>query len=229
MVATPNVQTIIDRLRLAYPDRLRFGTYNRRHIGSNPLRPWSQHAGSEPAKAYWGNAVDIHDPADGYDSALLDEVYAFLNANREALRIRVLLWRVKNHHDHVHVDTWKKMADQPWYRPPPKGPLVTIDEDGTEHDTFEEDNMGHGHTPPAGETHGWADAAWAVWVDVSGTDDASRGWNFQREDMSWVYERVIAPLEKRVAELEAATPTTPSGIVSGDTVIVTGTIESDTP
>ena len=33
-------------------------TGNCRHIGSNPLRPWSQHAGSE-SNLYFGNALDI--------------------------------------------------------------------------------------------------------------------------------------------------------------------------
>ena len=63
--------------------------------------------------------------------------------------------------------------------------------------------MGHEHTPPAGETHDWADSAWAEWVDYSGTNPATRGWNFQREDLSWVYTRVIKGLEKRITKLEA--------------------------
>lgn len=141
MVATPNIQHIIDRLRLAYPNELRFQTYNRRHIGSNPTRPWSQHAGSEPARAWWGNAVDIFDPRDSYDSALLDEVAGFLRANKDSLRINHVLWRIKAHHDHIHVDTWPKMRDQWWYRAPPKGALVTINDDDTVSDTFEEDDV----------------------------------------------------------------------------------------
>ncbi len=62
--------------------------------------------------------------------------------------------------------------------------------------------MEHDHTPPAGETHEWADRTWDQWVERSDTNPDSRGWNFQREDLSWVYDRIILPLEKRAKALE---------------------------
>jgi hypothetical protein len=119
-----------------WPGQLRYQFYNRRHIGNNPLKRWSQHAGSEPAQGWYGNAVDIFDPTDSYDSSLLDEVHAFLQTNRAQFRIRVILWRVASHHDHIHVDTWPKMADEWWRRPPPSGPVLTVEPDGTRHDTY---------------------------------------------------------------------------------------------
>jgi hypothetical protein len=75
-----------------------------------------------------------------------------------------------------------------------------------------EDTMPHKHIPMPDELpRDWADLTWAEWVKESGTDPNSRTWTFYREDLSWVYSRVIKPLvnridalERRVADLEAA-------------------------
>lgn len=133
-MATPHINAIVAELVAPAFPGLRFQFYNPRHIGSNPLRKWSQHAGSEPSRGWYGNAVDIFG-----DTATLDNVAGFLEANRTRLHIRVILWRVKNHADHVHCDTFPMMKDSPWYRPPAKGgTLVTwLDEDKTESDTFD--------------------------------------------------------------------------------------------
>lgn len=139
MAPTPNIQRIVNRLNLMWPGQLRFEYYNRRHIGNNPLRRWSQHAGSEPDRAWYGNAADVFDPKDSYDSRILNEVHAYLDANRTELRIRTLLWRVKNHWNHIHVDTYPKLADAAWRQPPPKGPVVTFNEAGEKLDTYEDD------------------------------------------------------------------------------------------
>lgn len=140
---TPNIKRMVDRLNLMWPGQLRFEYYSRRHIGRNPLRPWSQHAGSEPARDWYGNAADIFDPRDAVDSDLLDEIFLFLNANRSPFRIRTLLWTKrtghKNHRNHIHVDTWPKMADEWWRRPPPSGPVLTVETDGTRYDTYATD------------------------------------------------------------------------------------------
>lgn len=37
---------------------------------------------------------------------LLDEVYRYLVANRYKFGIKVILWRVKDHFDHIHIDLW---------------------------------------------------------------------------------------------------------------------------
>lgn len=63
--------------------------------------------------------------------------------------------------------------------------------------------MPHKHTPMPDELpRDWADQTWNDWVQASGTDPKSRAWTFYREDLSWVYTRVIRPLEARVAALE---------------------------
>lgn len=66
------------------------------------------------------------------------------------------------------------------------------------------DGMPHKHTPMPDELpRGWADQTWDDWVKASGTDPKSRTWTFYREDLSWVYTRVIRPMEARIASLEA--------------------------
>lgn len=57
--------------------------------------------------------------------------------------------------------------------------------------------------PPGGlPPRGWADAAWRRWVERSGTNPRSRNWALFREDIGWIYTRVVAPLENRVKSLE---------------------------
>jgi hypothetical protein len=79
------------------------GVYNRRNIaGTNT---WSQHA--------WGNAFDI-----GGNVAVLDQVYVWLRNVRSAgsLPVGTILWRVKDHYDHIHVEAIPKQKGTP-----PKG------------------------------------------------------------------------------------------------------------
>ncbi len=62
----------------------------------------------------------------------------------------------------------------------------------------------HQHqVPPDALPRQWADATWNEWVQRSGTDPDSRTHEFYREDLGWVYSRVIEPLEVRVRELAA--------------------------
>ena len=62
--------------------------------------------------------------------------------------------------------------------------------------------MAHTHNPmPEELPRDWADAAWDEWVAASGTTANTRTWDFYREDLAWVYSRVIAPLESKVAQL----------------------------
>lgn len=61
----------------------------------------------------------------------------------------------------------------------------------------------HEHTPtPDQLPREWADGVWEQWVEVSGTKNESRTWDFYREDLAWVYDRVVKPLEKRATTLE---------------------------
>ncbi len=141
MPTTPNCQTIEALVLADFPDA-QFGRYNCRHIGSNPLRSWSQHAGSEPDRKYFGNALDITHKDFGYTvtpahTIWLRKVYGFL---RSLNVIDQLLGPGDaGHANHVHVSTWPKMKSNFWYKPPCKGgALVVIYEDGTTGDTFDD-------------------------------------------------------------------------------------------
>lgn len=94
----------------------------------------------------------------------------------------------------------------------------------------------HKHNPAPNQLpRSWADGAWEIWVDRSNTQDNTRTQDFYREDMSWVYTRVIAPLEKelstqargiaaleaRVAQLEAASGSTQPTNIFGTVVKLT--------
>lgn len=64
---------------------------------------WSQHA--------WpgGNARDIFGPdhlPSGSSQALLDVVAAYLRVNQKRMGIRTILWRVRDHYNHIHADMW---------------------------------------------------------------------------------------------------------------------------
>ncbi len=111
---------------------VRYSIYNCRHVGGNPERIWSQHAATEPQYGYRSNALDIF-----ASTAVLDEIAAFLQADRVRLSIRQILWRVRSHFDHIHVDFWPKMQDKPTYVPPCKGgTLVVVNEDDSHGHTF---------------------------------------------------------------------------------------------
>ena len=78
---------------------IRFGRYNCRRIaGSNQ---YSQH--SWPG----GNARDLYAPVGSEDpDGFLNVVVDWLEANAEALSVRLILWQVKGHYSHAHVDFW---------------------------------------------------------------------------------------------------------------------------
>ncbi len=147
MAATPNCQLIETAVLAEFP-HARFGRYNCRHIGSNPMRSWSQHAGSEPARDYFGNALDIWHvdhkppgkPADSSPAhqAWLRKVRAFITVNYGDL-VDQMLGPGDNraHANHIHMSTFPKMKSNWWYKPPCKGgELIVIYEDGTTGDTF---------------------------------------------------------------------------------------------
>ena len=139
---TPRLERIKEAVSARFPDAI-YGQYNcRRRNGWN----WSQHAGSEPPRGYRGNAVDIVHQRYGYGDTShahqrwLDEVNAYLVANREVLDLNELIWRKRNHFDHIHTSPWPKMHDAGLYKPPCKGgDLITVNEDGTRGTTFNVD------------------------------------------------------------------------------------------
>lgn len=120
---TPNARRARTALSLAFLE-LGFGTCNCRHIGSDPDRPWSQHAEC--------NAHDLWSPYtwrsrfNPRHMAYMDAVYEWLVANRDRLGIRTILWRTTNHWDHIHIDFWPKLYDHPDYIPPCKGGSLVV-------------------------------------------------------------------------------------------------------
>lgn len=81
-----------EHLKQRWPD-LTFEGYNCRPIAGT--RQWSQH--SWPGS----NAQDIFG-----STARLDQVAAYLRVNKVRFGIKTILWRVKDHYDHVHADMW---------------------------------------------------------------------------------------------------------------------------
>ena len=137
---TPHLERIKAAVLLRFRDAI-FGQYNcRRRNGWN----WSQHAGSEPAEGYRGNAVDIVHKDHGYGDkspahqAWLDRVNAFLVQNREALELNELIWRKRNHFDHIHTSPWPKLYDAGLYKPPCEGGnLIVVHKGGRRGATFQ--------------------------------------------------------------------------------------------
>lgn len=113
-MATPAAEQLETALSEQFPG-IRFGRYNCRKISGSDT--WSQHS--------WNNARDIYPPSgieyltsnDGEYRDYLDEVDEFLLEYKEALNIRVHLWQVRNHYNHIHVDFWPRG----WALPPCAG------------------------------------------------------------------------------------------------------------
>lgn len=92
----------LEHLQKEFPS-LRAGQWNCRYIGNDPDRGWSTHA--------WGAGLDISHKDWGYSTnpvhqAWLDSVALWLEQYRYELSIKVMLWRVADHYNHIHVDFW---------------------------------------------------------------------------------------------------------------------------
>lgn len=90
-MGTPNINSIIEWLRAEYPELPRIQTTNCRRIAGSST--WSQHS--------WSNAADIFplskEQGDTIHKRLLKQFGPY---------IKVILWQVRNHFDHIHLDTW---------------------------------------------------------------------------------------------------------------------------
>ena len=114
MAATPAASHFEAVLSAKFPG-IRFGRYNCRKISGSSY--WSQHS--------WNNARDIYPPLgipylssnDGEYRAYLDMVNDFIKENLTELNVRVRLWQVKNHYNHIHADFWPRG----WATPPCAG------------------------------------------------------------------------------------------------------------
>lgn len=117
---TPNVHSIAADLISKFPVSIQ--TTNCRKIaGSNT---WSQHA--------WANAGDVFGTTE-----VLNEVHSYLQSQYSWI-IRVLLWQVADHFDHIHFDPWPKGISDP---PCAGGSLEVRNQDGTVGDHFTSDIM----------------------------------------------------------------------------------------
>lgn len=89
-------------IREAFPEA-KAGVWNCRKISGSSA--WSQHS--------WGNALDLRHEDTGYSTgaknqAFLDDVHRWIKTYQWELSVRVLLWRVRDHFDHIHMDGWPK-------------------------------------------------------------------------------------------------------------------------
>ena len=98
------------RVRLQFADEFadrrlyHLGIYNRRFIAGTTT--WSQHA--------WGNAMDIG-VARAHRPALGDRLKAWIRTEDRAgrLDIGLILWQVRSHYDHLHIEGSPKMYGTP--------------------------------------------------------------------------------------------------------------------
>ena len=102
VMATRWYDYAVGELQEAFPD-LKSGHWNCRPISGTST--WSQHS--------WGNAGDLYHEDYGYSTdpaaqAFLDQVHAWIKTYQEELSIRTLIWRKRDHFNHIHIDGWPK-------------------------------------------------------------------------------------------------------------------------
>lgn len=129
---TPRVQGLVDDVIDRYKV-VTVGAWSCRYILGTFT--WSQHSYTEGE--YEGNAADFFGPI-----PILDSVAWYL---RQQPNVKAVLWRVKNHFDHVHLDTWPTGIGTP---PCKGGPLRVKHKDGTIGRTF---NVEPYVPPPIGD------------------------------------------------------------------------------
>lgn len=126
---TPNVQHIVDDVVDEFPT-VRVGAWNCRKIAGKST--WSQHSYVQRNPLYQGNAADIFptSPAQG------DQIAAFIHRSEYSSVVKTVLWRVPDHHDHIHFDTWPEGVGTP---PCAGGSLKVRHKDGRLGFTFTDD------------------------------------------------------------------------------------------
>jgi len=79
----------------------------------------SQHS-SYPYGSYDSNAIDIMGAPLVWGLSYretqeyLDVVYAWINEHRQEWSVRIMLWRVPDHHGHIHCDFWPTCEEPKW-------------------------------------------------------------------------------------------------------------------
>ena len=110
------IDPIRDYIEDRWPDVTSKGVYNRRPIAGTST--WSQHS--------WANAWDIGPPKDEpyYNAPTLTEIAKHMRALRDkgtlvnGAKIGTILWQVKNHYDHIHIERAPKQTGTPPMNPP---------------------------------------------------------------------------------------------------------------
>ena len=184
---TPNVQHIVDDVLDRFPGTS-VGAWACRRIAGTLT--WSQHSWTD---GRWeGNAADVFAWRNGRPNmSLLDAVYGYLESAYPMTTAHTL-WRVKNHYDHVHFDTWPQGFGKP---PCQGGSLIVVNRDGSFSKHFHysiEDDM-----PLTAEDKAWISGeisrqlqlvnsnlakvpgkTWAFGDDPANPDDVS-AWQYQ--------------------------------------------------
>ena len=103
------------RLLIEFPG-IRIGRKNCRDTAGGSV---SQHSSYQYGE-YDSNALDVMGPslALGYTytetQEWLDTVYAFIDGHRQEWSIRIMLWRVPDHHGHIHIDHYPTCLEHEW-------------------------------------------------------------------------------------------------------------------
>lgn len=94
-----HLKTVLSVLKSEFPKGSNGGISVVKKIsGSNT---WSQHA--------WGNAVDFMVPSLEYG----DQVYRYVASHKTSLGVGTVLWRVKDHYNHLHIEGANKQRGTP--------------------------------------------------------------------------------------------------------------------
>lgn len=92
------IDLIHSALFARFPSLESWGICNCRHIAGSTI--WSQHS--------WCNAEDVHASV-----ATMDAAASWLESKRGELPIGTVLWRVRDHFDHIHYEADPKMTGVP--------------------------------------------------------------------------------------------------------------------
>jgi hypothetical protein len=195
-----SLDTLRTQINTAWPDRNKASDGT---IGDTAHQARTSDHNPDPAGVV--RAFDVtHDPTAGADMHAISEA---LRLSRDP-RIKYVIWNSRMYSSYATstVDpwTWRSYSGSNLHTRHMHMSVVADDRaDNTDpwSITIEgADPMAHKHTPmPDQLPNAWADGDWEQWVVDSGTRSDSRGWTFYREDLGWVWTRVVRPI-KTVAD-----------------------------
>jgi len=191
------LDTLRTQINTAWPDRNKASDGT---IGDTAHQARTSDHNPDPAGVV--RAFDVtHDPTAGADMHAISEA---LRLSRDP-RIKYVIWNSRMYSSYATstVDpwTWRSYSGSNLHTRHMHMSVVADDRaDNTDpwSITIEgADPMAHKHTPmPDQLPNAWADGDWEQWVVDSGTRSDSRGWTFYREDLGWVWTRVLRPIRE---------------------------------